>query len=49
MFWGCFTASEPQTLHPIEGMMDSKKYIGVLEAKMVPTLRKLFPNGEGVF
>jgi hypothetical protein len=49
MCWGCFKASGPQTLHPIEGMMDSKKYIGVLEAKMVPTLRKLLPNGDGVF
>ena len=49
MFWGCFTDFGPETLHPIEGMMNSTKYIEVLRTWLIPTMRRRFPDGDGVF
>ncbi|KAJ4433945.1 hypothetical protein ANN_16264 [Periplaneta americana] len=49
MFWGCFTHEGPGALIPIKGMMNSDKYIHLLEIRIVPQLQKSFLDGRGVF
>ncbi|KAJ4435632.1 hypothetical protein ANN_18248, partial [Periplaneta americana] len=49
MFWGCFTHEGPGALIRIKGMMNSDKYIHLLETRIVPQLQKSFPDGRGVF
>lgn len=49
MFWGCFTAFGPETLHPIDGMMNSTKYIDVLKRFLIPMARRRFPDGDVQF
>ena len=49
MFWGCFSYYGTGSLYPVEGMMRSQQYIEVLRRKVLPQLRKLFPDGSGVF
>ena len=41
MFWGCFTFKGPKSLVPIDGMMNSDKYIPILEKRAIPLLKKL--------
>lgn len=48
MFWGYFTSGGPGSLVPVEGMMNSKKYISILEDKIVPFMQT-FAGGVGVF
>ena len=38
MFWGCFTFTGPKSLVPIDGMMNSDKYIPILERRCIPQL-----------
>ncbi|KAJ4450863.1 hypothetical protein ANN_02295 [Periplaneta americana] len=49
MCWGCFTHEGPGALIPIKGMMNSDKYIHLLETRIVPQLQKSFPDGRCVF
>ena len=49
MFWGCFSIQGPGTLRPVDGMMNSDKYINVLQHKLVPEMMKIFPNNDGIF
>ncbi|KAJ4435974.1 hypothetical protein ANN_18597 [Periplaneta americana] len=49
MFWGCFTHEGPGALIPIKGMMNSDKYIHLLETRIVPQLQKSFLDGRGMF
>ena len=49
MFCGCFTHEGPGALIPIKGMMNSDKYIHLLETRIIPQLQKSFPDGRGVF
>ncbi|KAJ4441738.1 hypothetical protein ANN_11596 [Periplaneta americana] len=46
MFWGCITHEGPGALIPIKGMMNSHKYIHLLETRIVPQLQKSFPDGR---
>ncbi|KAJ4450512.1 hypothetical protein ANN_01939 [Periplaneta americana] len=46
MFRGCFTHEGPGALIPIKGMMNSDKYIHLLETRIVPQLQKSFPDGR---
>lgn len=48
MFWGYFTSGGPGSLVPVEGMMNSKKYISVIERKLVPMMQT-FAGGVGFF
>ena len=36
MFWGCFTASGPGLLIPIEGMMNAVSYVAMLREHVLP-------------
>ena len=49
MFWGCFTLNGTGRLRPSEGMMNSPKYLEILEKNMVPTTQKSFSDGNGIF
>lgn len=49
MFWGCMSYNGPGPLVPIEGMMNSDKYIALLERRVVPLLLQMFPESNGIF
>ncbi|GFT41219.1 zinc finger protein Gfi-1b [Trichonephila clavipes] len=48
MRWGYFTFRGPGSLVPVEGMMNSKQYIFIIEIKIVPMMQA-FPSGVGIF
>ena len=48
MFWGYFTSGGPGSLVPVQGMMNSKKYISIIETKIVPMMHT-FAGGVGIF
>ena len=41
MFWGCFSINGPGVLVPIEGMINSKAYLPIIERKVSTKLSKL--------
>ena len=41
MFWGCFTGSKIGRLHICEGIMNTEKYIEVLQKRLVPYIDEL--------
>ena len=49
MFWGCFSYYGVGPLKPVEGMMNSEKYLDVLKQKVIPEIAKKFPEGSGIF
>ena len=49
MFWGCITFNGIGTLTPVEGNIDSEKYIEVLDQHLWPVIAKEFPNGGWIF
>ncbi|GFV44363.1 hypothetical protein TNCV_998871 [Trichonephila clavipes] len=44
MFWGYFTSGGPGSLVPVEGMMNSKQYISIIERKIMPMIQ-MFTGG----
>jgi hypothetical protein len=38
MFWGFFTESGTGSLVPVDGMMNSTKYIKILKSRVLPNL-----------
>ena len=44
-----FRVGHESGLHLVEGMMNSDKYLYVLEQKVIPEMRKRFTDGSGVF
>jgi transposase len=48
MFWSFFTASDPGSLLPVDGMMNSSKYIEILKSIVLPFLQTL-ADGKGTF
>ena len=44
-----FAASGVGTLHLIDGILTAKKYQKILKFQMLPSSRKLFPDGEFIF
>ena len=49
MFWGCFSYYRVGPLKPVEGMMNSEKYLDVLTKKVIPEMARKFPEGSGIF
>ncbi len=49
MVWGCISAYGMGSLHVLEGTMNAKKYIKVLEQHMLPSRRPLFQGRPCVF
>ncbi|KAI6658210.1 hypothetical protein LOD99_15479 [Oopsacas minuta] len=48
MFWCCFSAQGTGQLHICEGMMNSAKYMDVIDSRIKPQLQEHFPNGDYV-
>ena len=49
MFWEGFTWKGVGSLVPIEGMMNTDKYIDVLKRRAFPDLKRAFPGENGIF
>lgn len=49
MFWGCFSYYGVGPLVPCDGMMNSDKYVPLLETRVLPELAKVQPDGSAVF
>lgn len=49
MFWGCFSYVGMKSLILIEGMVNSQKYMELLERKLSRELEKLDGNGNAIF
>ena len=49
MFWGCISYNGTGTLTPVQGNIDSGKYIEVLDQHLWPLIAKEFPNGGWTF
>ena len=49
MFWGSFSFAGVGSLMPTEGMINSDKYIDVIENKVIPDMRRAFSDGGGIF
>ena len=49
MSWGSFTYSGVGLLLPIEAIINSEKYIQVLDKKVVRDLANAFPDGSRLF
>ena len=49
MFWGSFCYSGVQELYRVEGMMNSDKYINVVDEIVLSNMNKLYPDGSGIF
>ncbi len=49
MVWGCISAYGMGNLHVLEGTMNAKRYIKVLEQHMLPSRRRLFQGKPCVF
>ena len=41
MVWGCFASNRVSQLNIVDGTMDAKQYISILETSMVPSAREL--------
>lgn len=49
MVWGCMSARGLGVLHFIEGTVNAPKYQEILTHSLLPSIDKLFPNGECIF
>ena len=49
MVWGCFSGIGTGSLYRVEGILDSNKYIRLLNSAMFPSVEKLFQNGEYIY
>ena len=49
MFWGYFSYYGVGPLKPVEGVMNSEKYLDVLTKIVIPEIERKFPEGSGVF
>ena len=49
MFWGSFSYSGVGSLAPIKDMMNSDKYIDLIEKKVISNMKRAFPDDGGIF
>ena len=49
MFWGCFCYYGVGPLEPIEGVINSEKYLDVLTKKVKSEMARKFPESSGIF
>ena len=49
IFWGCFSYYGVGPLKPVEGMMNSQKYLGVLTKKVIPEWQENSQKVQGFF
>ena len=49
MFWGCITPEGVGTFVPVDGTINSEKYIQILDDNLWPVAAKLFPQNPWIF
>ena len=49
MFWESFTWKGVGFLVPVKGIMNTARYIDVLRRRAFPDLKRVFPDGNGIF
>ena len=49
MFWGCITHEGVGTFVPVDGTINSEKYIQILDHNMWPVTAKHFPQNPWIF
>ena len=49
MFWGSFSFSGVESLHPVLGMMNADEYIDEIQHKVVRDMQAAFPDGGDIF
>ena len=49
MFWDRLSYYGVGPLKPVEGMMNSEKYLDVLTKKVIPEMARKLPEGSGIF
>ena len=49
MFWGCFSWNGLGPIVPLNGSVTGQSHVKVINDFVVPTLRRHFPQGNGIF
>jgi hypothetical protein len=49
MVWGCFAAHGVGNFYRVKGIMNKEQYHQILIRQMVPSAKKLFPDGDYMF
>jgi transposase len=47
--WGCFSAHGVGRLYMVNGILDQYQFNNILERQMIPSAKKLFPDGDFIF
>ena len=47
--WGCFTAHGVGNLYLVNGILEQIQYRNIITTKMIPSVRRLFPEGDWIF
>jgi hypothetical protein len=47
--WGCFTAAGVGDLHHVQGILKKEQYRSILIHHLVPSAKRLFPQGSWMF
>ena len=49
MVWGCFASHGVGRLYRVKGTMDQELYRQILFKQIIPSAKKLFPDGNYIF
>jgi len=49
MFWGCFSRQGLGPIVPLSGTATGATHVIILRKHVMPTMRRIFPNGDGLF
>ena len=49
MHWGCFSRQGVGPIVPLQGSATGATHVEILRKYVVPTMRRMFPNGDGLF
>lgn len=49
MVWGCMSAKGMGTLTFVDGIINAQEYQDILQNSLLPSITKLYPNGNYVF
>ena len=47
--WGCFTAHGVGNLYLVNGILEQIQYRNIITTQMIPSVRRLFPEGDWIF
>jgi len=49
MFWGCFSAQGLGPIVPLVGSVNGAVHLETIRKHVIPTMKRFFPNGDGIF